>query len=81
MKPSGLEVRMMTWDADALRELGVPAVVSGGPGHAVAVRFTGDAFVVDDPRSPRPHTYDSPPEGIAGPAVVVVARDRSVASR
>lgn len=72
----GLEARMIGWDPERLRKLAVPAVVSGGPGHAVAVRFEADAFVLHDPLAFQPCTYASPPAEIAGPAVVVVERGR-----
>ncbi len=71
-----LKVRMIEWDADALRRLGVPAVVSGGPRHSVAVRFEPGAFVLHDPLLFGPCTYASPPERVTGPAVVILRRER-----
>jgi len=81
MKPSGLDVRIVKWDADALRALAVPAVVTGDIRHAVAVRFDDDTFVIDDPLTPGPVRYHSPPKRITGPAVVIMARDGNLASR
>jgi len=71
----GLETRIVRWDPDSLRGLAVPAVVTGGVRHAVAVRFDDDTFVIDDPLAPGPVRYHSPPKQITGPAVVIVARD------
>ncbi|MHC5053202.1 MAG: cysteine peptidase family C39 domain-containing protein [Planctomycetota bacterium] len=71
-----LQVRMIAWDPGALRRLGVPAVVTGSPHHAVAVRFEGGTFVVHDPMAFQSYTYASPPEHITGPAVVIVQRER-----
>jgi len=76
-----LVVRIVKWDADSLRALAVPAVVTGGIRHAVAVRFENGLFVIDDPLAPGPVSYCSPPKRITGPAVVIVARGGSIASR
>jgi len=70
----GLEARIVRWDADSLRALAVPAVVTGGARHAVAVRFEKGLFVIDDPLTPGPVRYHRPPKRITGPAVVIVAR-------
>jgi len=69
-----LDVRVIGWDAEALCRLGVPAVVTGGPGHSVAVRFEGGSFIVSDPLHFEPVPYNFPPAGIAGPAVVILGQ-------
>ncbi|MHC4249072.1 MAG: cysteine peptidase family C39 domain-containing protein [Planctomycetota bacterium] len=75
-----LQVRMIAWDPDVLRRLGVPAVVTGSPNHSVAVRFDGDTFVIHNPLAPGPSTFRSPPDGITGPAVVIVRRGRELSA-
>ncbi len=71
-----LEVRMIGWDADELRALGVPAVVTGAPRHSVAVCFEGGSFIIDNPLDFAPVPYDLPPAGITGPAVIVLGKKR-----
>jgi hypothetical protein len=72
-----LEVRMIHWNPERLRQLAVPAVVTGGPRHAVSVRYEGNVFIIHDPLTFGPSKYNSPPESISGPAVVILARDHN----
>lgn len=66
-------VRIVDADADELRGMGVPAIVSDGKLHVIVAHFDGDTVVVHDPIEERPVRipFEQYRRRYDGPAVVV----------
>ena len=74
--PERFDVRIVDGDPDALRELGVPAIVSVRRVHVVAVNWTDEGAVVLDPAESEPEaiTMREFRARFGGPAVVALRR-------
>jgi len=75
--PRDYDVRIVDGDPDALRSLGVPAIVSVHKVHVVALYWNGEGAVVLDPAQtdPEPLSMEQVRDRFGGPAVVVLRDD------